>query len=151
MFSQKNHKALIIKNNNNKVLCQIRRDFFFLCFFFHISIFSGPVCNLTSPNTFGGSGFTVSIGVGPETSHTVAHTAIASSPSYEGFCNVCVRARAPAPAHAHGQPHSLFKHSPFILCKRAAGSCPPSPRDEVQCLCALDFHPTARALPFHAH
>lgn len=47
------------------------------------------VCNLTSPYTFG-SGFTASIGVGPETSHMVAHTVIASSPSYEVFC-VCAR------------------------------------------------------------
>lgn len=131
--------------------CAKLEEIFLSLFLLSYLYFSGLVCNLTSPNTFGSSGFTVSIGVGPETSHTVAHTAIASSPSYEGFCSVCVRARAPAPAHAHGQPHSLFKRSPFILCKRAAGSCPPSPRDEVQCLCALDFHPTARALPFHAH
>lgn len=47
------------------------------------------VGNLTSPYTFS-SGFTPSIGVGPETSHMVAHTVIASSSSYEVFC-VCAR------------------------------------------------------------
>lgn len=45
---------------------------------------SSPVGNLTSPYTFS-SGFPPSIGVGPETSHMVAHTVIASSSSYEVF------------------------------------------------------------------
>lgn len=47
--------------------------------------------NLTSPYT-SSSGCTASIGVGPEISHMVAHTAIASSPSYEVLC-MCVCAR----------------------------------------------------------
>lgn len=50
---------------------------------------SSLVGNLTSPYTFS-SGFTSSVGVGPETSHMVAHTVIASSSSYEVFC-VCAR------------------------------------------------------------
>lgn len=48
---------------------------------------TSPAGNLTSPYVFS---FTPSIGVGPETSHMVAHTVIASSSSYEVFC-VCAR------------------------------------------------------------
>lgn len=107
------------------------------------AFFIFPAGNLTSPDTFS-SGFTPSIGVGPGTSHAVAHTVIASSSLYAIFC-VC------SSMHTPGSLPLLFNDSSFILCNRAAGSCPQSPRDEVWCLCALESPPTERALPFYSH